>query len=288
MIVCKICGKEVKDIKALSAHLNYHNIKLINYMVKYEKFKIPKCIICKKEAKYYAGLKFRKTCGSSICRNEIRHRCKHSDATKKLQSKRRFEYMRNNPDYHVLRKTIEPSWPEKIFIKGLKDYGFYNKFSIEREKCFHPYFADFAFLNVKVVVEVDGEQHLKLYRKQKDKEKDKLITSKGWRVFRVTAKQVKNNIKLVLDDLLVFIGNNYEKAYTSKIVTEKEKKDIKLKKKRLLNNINREIQEIKRRHNFLIEYNNINKSHGWVMELGRKLNVSHTQIRRYIKKYIPT
>lgn len=42
-----------------------------------------------------------------------------------------------------------------------------------------PYFIDFAFVDLKIAIEIDGSQHLLKDRKQRDELKDKLLTNNG-------------------------------------------------------------------------------------------------------------
>ena len=71
------------------------------------------------------------------------------------------------------------SYPEQQFIKFLEEKGYSEKFLIEREKSVYPYFIDFAFIDLKIAIEIDGSQHLEEDRKRRDDEKDKLLQSQG-------------------------------------------------------------------------------------------------------------
>lgn len=48
------------------------------------------------------------------------------------------------------------------------------------------YFADFAFVNAKVVIECDGKKYHDIHR---DAERDAYMRSIGWRVFRISGAQ---------------------------------------------------------------------------------------------------
>jgi very-short-patch-repair endonuclease len=137
---------------------------------------------------------------------------KHSEESKIRLSKIRLEYMKNNPDKTAWRKS-NMSYPEKIFYNKLKELKLDKKHLIVREKSEFPYFIDFAFINEKLAVEIDGSQHNLPERKKKDDKKDKLLKEKGWRVFRVTAKEVNIDTYNVIDNLLKFLdsSNNYIK-----------------------------------------------------------------------------
>lgn len=138
---------------------------------------------------------------------------KHTEETKKLMSFKRLKYMKEHPEDTIWRKRNEPSYPEKCFIKFLTDYGYSEKYYIERERSVFPYYIDFAFVDNKVAVEIDGSQHiLDEEQKERDKKKDELLNSLGWKVLRITAKAVKkdwDDIKKKLDSMLseTFIEN---------------------------------------------------------------------------------
>jgi arylsulfatase len=60
-------------------------------------------------------------------------------------------------------------------METLKSNGLDKKYSIVREYSVFPYFIDFAFVNEKVAVEIDGSQHLLPERKDRDDKKDELL-----------------------------------------------------------------------------------------------------------------
>ena len=93
--VCKLCKpcNRVFNILGLSIHLQIHGIKLIEYFIKYEGFKIPKCAYCSSNSMYNKGLKFRKTCCKIECIKKESSSRKHSEETICILRKKRFEYM---------------------------------------------------------------------------------------------------------------------------------------------------------------------------------------------------
>lgn len=57
----------------------------------------------------------------------------------------------------------------------------------------HPilgYFADFAFVADRLILEVDGASHRKKGAPEKDAQRDKRLEAYGWRVLRVTNEDV--------------------------------------------------------------------------------------------------
>lgn len=76
-------------------------------------------------------------------------------------------------------RTSTISYPEKLFKEALKKFELDKKYLIIREYSVFPYFIDFAFVNEKLAIEIDGSQHLLEERKFKDNEKDLLLKNNG-------------------------------------------------------------------------------------------------------------
>lgn len=192
--------------------------------------------------------------------------------------------MRENPEQTAWRKK-NMSYPEKVFKDTVYDLGLNNKFLIEREYSVFPYFIDYAFINEKVAVEIDGEQHNLPERKINDKKKDELLINHGWRVYRITAKKMIDEPKKVMKNLIEFIGTSKTKdncgviKHVSKKYTplredgKKTEKEIKsyIKQRKIkrppYNKLIKEIEEL-----------------GYV-GIGKKYKVSDNAIRKWKKFY---
>jgi very-short-patch-repair endonuclease len=73
-------------------------------------------------------------------------------------------------------------------------------FKFVRQEPIGAYYADFACRERRLIVEVDGSQHLE---SAKDARRDKALAALGYRVIRVWNNDVLNNIDGVLEMLLV-------------------------------------------------------------------------------------
>lgn len=159
---------------------------------------------------------------------------KHTDISKEKLRQARLKYMEKNPDKTAWRLKNE-SYPEKLFTEFLQKYEYDKKYLIVKEYSIFPYFIDFAFVNEKVAIEIDGSQHLLPDRKAKDDKKDELLTSNGWKVIRFTENIVKtdwNTIKNTLDE--IFANNNQEVVHVgtfSKKQVEQITKELENEKK---------------------------------------------------------
>lgn len=95
-----------------------------------------------------------------------------------------------------LRKEMTPSeqllWA-RLRRKQLQGTQFY------RQKPIGTYIVDFYAPNAKLVVEVDGSQHLVLKHRQNDRERDAYLTNAGLQVLRFSNMQVLQEIDAVVD-----------------------------------------------------------------------------------------
>jgi very-short-patch-repair endonuclease len=66
-----------------------------------------------------------------------------------------------------------------------------------------PYFADFACVEKKLVVEIDGEHHA--FQIEADARRTGLMNSKGWRVVRFWANEAVGNIEGVWTEILTHL-----------------------------------------------------------------------------------
>lgn len=130
---------------------------------------------------------------------------KHTEETKKKMREKRLAWMKANPEKTAWRLK-NMSHPEKCFQKILEDNGLDKKYLIYREHPVFPYFIDFAFINEKIAVEIDGSQHLEEDRKKRDEEKDKLLISNGWKVLRIAAIEVIRDGTKALNAILELLG----------------------------------------------------------------------------------
>lgn len=214
----------------------------------------------------------------------------HTEETKQKIREARFNYMRYNPENTAWRKRNEPSYPEKCFIKFLEENGYSKKHLIEREKSVFPYYIDFAFINEKIAIEIDGSQHINdQNRIERDIDKNNVLINNGWTVLRFTENLVKTDwatIKTELDNTLrnhpinittVGIFKSPPKSYYKKV----ERGIDGLSDKMRQNNINQ--RKVKNRPSYqdLLEL----KKHNTNVEIGKMFGVSEGTIRKWINWY---
>lgn len=213
---------------------------------------------------------------------------KHTEETKQKIRTARLKYMKEHPEETAWRKRNEPSYPEKCFIKFLTEKGYDKRFLIEREKSIFPFFIDFAFVDIKLAVEIDGSQHIvDEERKQRDILKNKVLLNNGWKVLRISENIVKSNWEVLQLKLEDAIGNNditfetvgiiklpkqYQKVERDENGYSKKQIESAFKQRKVIDRPSKEIllQEI-------LEFS--------FTEVGRKYGVTDNTIRKWCKFY---
>jgi very-short-patch-repair endonuclease len=128
-----------------------------------------KCCICEITFKIPVWEK-RKTC-SKGCNTKL---------ARKISTKRYIDRVQNGT-WTTWRKRAEPSYPEKFFMKVLEN----NDIPYEYEFPIKQYSIDFAIHGKKIALEIDGQQHRLEERQKSDKNKDDVLKSNGWNVYRI-------------------------------------------------------------------------------------------------------
>ena len=92
------------------------------------------------------------------------------------------------------RWNNEPSYPEKFFMKVIENE--FDDKNYRREFPFHKFSLDFAWIEKKKVIEIDGQQHQRFEDQiRRDKEKDQLLKKEGWEVLRIKWSDMFNDTK---------------------------------------------------------------------------------------------
>ena len=293
---CKICGKEIKNNGALMVHqttceyvskIKEDIIKL--YVIEFWSIKRIK-------DKYNLGSQTivdilgdsLRTMGESnkIARKMFPESFTHSNETKQKIREKRIKFMKENPEQTAWR-TKNLSYPEKLFLDKVYELCLDKKYSIIREYSVFPYFIDFAFVNEKVAVEIDGSQHLLPERKDRDDKKDELLKNDGWFILRVSENEVKTNINSVFDTIISII-NDRPKIQSMKLGVVKFPKKRQKKERNKFGFTEKQIQSIKNQRRVerppYKELIDLVKTNGY-SKTGKMFGVSDNSIRKWIKSY---
>lgn len=287
-MINKINGKYYNNIKSLSYSLKEYKMNLLEYYIKYENLEVPKCS-CGNNCKYryFSTIPtFRKTCGNKECVSKLSREKTHSEETKEKIRKIRFEYLklRNGKTAWEKRNKREFSYLENWFIIKGKEFNLFNEYDIIYDYPVYPYFIDFAFINEKVCVEMDGKCHFSngKNRIEHDFKKDDYLIEKGWKIFRIRFDQVSDDSKII--ELINFIGSSKIKNYDNRLY-----KFIEMKKEKLNKNKIREDKRIEKNKLIIdkIMKSNINFSkYGWVSDVSKIIHINHQKVNCWMKKYM--
>ena len=101
----------------------------------------------------------------------------------------------------ALRKNMTPEerhlWYD--FLKRLP-------VNIRRQHNIENYIVDFYIAEQKIVIEIDGRQHLLPEHKEADEQRDAVMSSWGITVLRYSNDSIQNNFSAVTADILQHIG----------------------------------------------------------------------------------
>jgi len=197
MKVCENCGKEHNgsyasgrfcsskcargfSTKAKRKEINHTISKKLKgrsnetpHLTKNKEIKI--CLECKKE--YTTRIKTQLYCSQECARKN--NGCTEH-ARKSISGKVQERLQNGTFSGWKSRKDKEPSYPEKYFIslfENEKIEGWKRDYKVGR------WFIDFAFIEKKLALEIDGKQHEE--RKEKDKIKDDFLEKNDWKVYRI-------------------------------------------------------------------------------------------------------
>lgn len=224
--ICKICNTKFKNCLGLHLHLKYHGIvtsnELLQYYIDHDGFEIPKCKICGKPAKFANfskdGPVFRNTCSDECCVREYFRKVQKDFYIKhpeKREERRlsRIGYLNKKENFVNTawgkRANGELSYIEQWFYDNIiLPYSLEESFQIINEYSFYGYAFDYAFIDLKLDVELDGRTHFRDDKRiEHDKQRDDFVKSKTWKVYRITYKEIHDDPKKVISEFLLYLDS---------------------------------------------------------------------------------
>lgn len=115
------------------------------------------------------------------------HKKKISESMKKAHKERRAH------NIGECRWKCEPSYPERFFMEVIKNEFQDQKYV--REYYILGYSLDFAWVDKKLEIEIDGEQHEKIENQIHDQQRDQILRENGWETLRIKWKEMFNDPK---------------------------------------------------------------------------------------------
>lgn len=213
MFICKTCGKEFENRYSYIGHTSSHS-RNSTYRLNRSKekttkeVKIHKCKFCNVE--FESGIKLGgHTSWCKLNPNYELHKIntgtsgkgrKTSQVTKNKLSISRKKYLDENPGQipYLLNHSSKESYLEKVLRERLQTddiKGWIQEYPLLR------YSLDFAFIDQKINVEVDGGTHNLDSVIKKDNERDLKLSSLGWKVFRFTDNDIKHDLDNVIEKI---------------------------------------------------------------------------------------
>lgn len=106
------------------------------------------------------------------------------------------------------------SYPEKYFKQILDSLEIEHVHNLKVNTNSTSYFLDFAIIDKKIDLEIDGKYHDFENRKEHDNIRDKNLKSEGWIIYRIKWNSIKTNngkelMKQKIDDFLKFLSYIY-------------------------------------------------------------------------------
>lgn len=283
---CKLCNKIVKTKKGFHTHIVMaHKISLIDYYIKYENFNIPKCKICGKDAKLHKNISFYTTCGANECKYFGKQNV--SEATREKIRKARFNILKNKNSstaFYKRNKRIMSKIEEWFLEKVILKHNLNNSYDIVNEYPVYPYFIDFAFLNIKLAVEIDGYYHFINRNKiEHDMKKDKVLIEQGWKIYRIPYWELTEpNVIKFLDYLE---KNNF--IYDSKVLEQRLYNYKEYKKIKNNSKINKWKEKQQDNINKVINSGINFQIYGWKNLVAKLINIRQHHVARFMRRYLP-
>ena len=107
----------------------------------------------------------------------------------------------NGREAHLPQKLLALAlgWPMEVVVKTEKERGsgYPNHYKI-----------DVANVALKIGIELDGQSHNSEKARERDKKKDALLITKGWRMLRFKNKEVLNNTQRVLNQIRALVQSS--------------------------------------------------------------------------------
>ena len=90
-------------------------------------------------------------------------------------------------------------------------YDFLKKLpiTVNRQKNIGNYIVDFFIASKRIVIELDGVQHLSREHKEEDEKRDSNLSLWGIKVLRYSNDAVRNQFRFVVEDILENLGLDY-------------------------------------------------------------------------------
>ena len=125
---------------------------------------------------------------------------KHTEEAKRKISKSLTKYLQEHPDRvpYIHNHSSKNSYPEILFEDALREHNI-TGWQYHYRNGIYQY--DYAFPELKIDVEIDGGTHASEKVIIIDERRDKFSKENGWTILRFTAKRIKEDVILCINEL---------------------------------------------------------------------------------------
>lgn len=122
------------------------------------------------------------------------------ESVRRKISESQIKYLKDHPDRvpYLLNHSSKRSYPELVFENALKSAGISGWVSHYRNSVYQ---YDFAFLDEKIDVEIDGATHKTEKVRKIDAKRDDFSKTQSWRVVRFDAETVLKDVNSCVERL---------------------------------------------------------------------------------------
>lgn len=211
------------------------------------------------------------------------------DVKVKISHKLRLAHKEGRHPGWTINGRSKRSYPEKRLYSELVKSGLFDYYTIIEKFPLGRYWFDFALIDHKIDIEIDGQQHYRTNGAiEHDVIRDEFSKSMGWRVFRISWEEFKNNSEKVMTELLNFINDNKsERIYSINDIilsngTRKITKEEYYNKRRIEKSRNSKVLVD------LVRSSNIKfGERGWVNQVSRIIGKSHQKVKKWLQDNMP-
>ena len=178
-----------------------------------------------------------------------------------------------DPEKFFFGGKAKQSRGEKIFKKMLEESNLLKLYKATEQYHLFGYKLDFAFLDLKLDIEIDGMQH---YTKEdvidRDKTRERILIGSGWTIYRIASKDFLTRPQVVFKLFEEFILGNFDKQksyiYLGQVING-DKQWADEREQKILNSG--------------IDFSKI----GWTIKLGEHLGICSSTALRWVQNNMP-
>lgn len=201
-VICPECGESFKPMGFSTHYDRKHTDIVINYKTPWNKGLTKEDVRVKNNLK--SLLEYQKKNGNVWKGKKLPKEMRKniSESLKKAHKEGRHPGWK-----HINENKDRRSWPEEFLIEVMKNNGVFKKYKIQEKYSFGKYFLDFAFIDLKLDVEMDGAQHFRNIESiEHDKTRDNFLKINGWKVYRIKWIDMMNDSKNEINRFLDYIS----------------------------------------------------------------------------------